>query len=427
MADPAAALGDMVRGPYAETPKRGFVLPVSAPGTEHPPLILIVAASPRLPLDDVYRGFFELLGASVGAALAGVRAREDERARMEARAAIDAERDRAVLRQTERQLAFALEAGRLGSWEIDLRDGTLVASAICREIFGIDPATPTRYADFVDRIDPRDRAWRGEEIERAIRDHADLDLEYRIRRPGEDDVAWVLIRGKAAYDADAAPRRLAGVVFDVTDRKRAEERQRLLLDELNHRVKNTLAIVQSIAAQTSRSAAGPEAFHAALEGRLTALSGTHDLLTRASWDGVLLDDIVALVLQPCRADASLAARIRAGGPRVRLDANAAVTLGLALHELATNAMRYGALSAADGTVSILWAREGVTTDEALVLDWIEAGGPAVDPPRRRGFGSRLLERGLARELSGTVTIDYAPGGVRCAMRFPLSRKIWAVG
>ncbi|KYF88955.1 protein kinase, partial [Sorangium cellulosum] len=208
-------------------------------------------------------------------------------------------------------------------------------------------------------------------------------------------------------------------VLDVSERKQAEERQRLLLNELNHRVKNTLAIVQAIAAQTLRMADSPRAFTEAFLARLLALSQTHNLLNQTSWQGASLRDIVCAELAPhadCDAD-----RVHVTGEHVRLRPEAAVTLGMAIHELATNAAKYGALSQPSGRVEIAWDVSADGREPLLWLEWREMGGPPVRPPRRRGFGSRLIERDLGRQLAREVRLDFVPEGVRCVMHLPLER------
>jgi two-component sensor histidine kinase/PAS domain-containing protein len=337
----------------------------------------------------------------------------------------DLNRRRVELQQTEQELAFALKAGRLGSWEIDLVQNTLIASEICREVFGLAPDAPYEYGDLVHRIDPRDMSRRRAAIERAIRKRSDLEIEYRIIRPGKE-TAWIWLRGKAEYDDAGKPTRLAGISLDVTERKRAEQRQRLLLDELNHRVKNTLATVQSISVQTRRTAESPAAFVAALEGRLAALSGAHDLLTGASWDGVMLCDVIALTLAPYAPLGGAHPRVVAHGPSLRLNPNAAVTISMAFHELATNAAKYGALSCEEGSIKIAWDRS-VSDPLFIDLTWREAGGPPVALPDKRGFGSKLLQQGLAREMNGSVTLEFEPEGLHCFMRFALSPKLELIG
>jgi PAS domain S-box-containing protein len=199
------------------------------------------------------------------------------------------------------------------------------------------------------------------------------------------------------------------ILRDRTEQRAADEKQNLLINELNHRVKNTLATVQSIAAQTLRSAPSAEQGLAALEERLLALSKAHDVLTRESWEGAELSEIVALAVSPyVGADIG---RILADGPSVRLAPRMALAIAMALQELATNAAKYGALSAPPGRLSILWTQEA----DLVRIRWEEKDGPLVAPPLRRGFGSRLIERSLSAELGGTAAIDFAPSGVICTI------------
>jgi two-component sensor histidine kinase len=200
---------------------------------------------------------------------------------------------------------------------------------------------------------------------------------------------------------------------DVTDRVRAMDQQRLLIAELNHRVKNTLATVQSIAAQTLRSTPSPEDFRRSFEARLVALSHTHDALTRTHWQGADLRRLLEKELGPYGES-----RIALHGADVLLQPGAALALGLVFHELATNAAKYGALSAEAGRVSVRWKATDGPDGRHLVLDWTEAGGPPVAVPRRRGFGSRLIERSLGGE-SGEACLDFRPEGVAARLRVRL--------
>ncbi|MFZ3004631.1 MAG: HWE histidine kinase domain-containing protein [Phenylobacterium sp.] len=201
---------------------------------------------------------------------------------------------------------------------------------------------------------------------------------------------------------------------DVTDRVRAEEQQKLLLDELNHRVKNTLATVQSIAAQTLRTSPDPQAFKQAFESRLMALSSTHDLLTASSWRGADLRDILSAEFRPHGVE-----RYKLEGPDLGLSPARALALGLLFHELATNAAKYGALSSPEGCVKVRWSVEDFDGHERLVIGWTEEKGPKVRPPARQGFGSRLIERSLKGELGGEATLEYLEDGLRCRVVLPL--------
>jgi PAS domain S-box-containing protein len=200
---------------------------------------------------------------------------------------------------------------------------------------------------------------------------------------------------------------------DVTDRIRAQQQQRLLLDELNHRVKNTLANVQSIAAQTLRTTPEPQAFRAAFEARLMALSATHNLLTASTWTGADLEEVLLIELRPHGNN-----HYRLSGPAVRLSAQETLTFGLVFHELATNAAKYGALSKPDGCVKVTWT---VTDEERprLSLEWRESGGPTVEPPSRRGFGSRLIERSVRTDLDGKAEVEFDPKGLVCHIEIGL--------
>lgn len=197
---------------------------------------------------------------------------------------------------------------------------------------------------------------------------------------------------------------------DVTDRVHAERQQKLLVDELNHRVKNSLATVQAIAHQTLRTAANPAAFQEAFESRLMALSKTHDLLTATNWRGAALRDVLLAELGPFGPN-----QYELEGPDVDLTPAEALAFGLVAHELATNAAKYGALSGADGCVSVEWA----TQDGRLALTWRERGGPQVATPTRRGFGSRLIERSLQGQLEGSAELEFAPDGLICRIELPL--------
>jgi PAS domain S-box-containing protein len=205
-----------------------------------------------------------------------------------------------------------------------------------------------------------------------------------------------------------------GVVFrDVTDRKRAEAQRDLLIGELHHRVKNTLATVQALAAQTFRHNGVEPSTQASFEGRLLTLSNVHSVLTHENWASAELHDVVASTLQPHRTPER--DRFAVQGPAIRLRPQSAVALSMALHELCTNAIKYGALAVDAGRVAVEWQVQ----DGRFRLRWQEQDGPPVAPPRRKGFGSRMIERSLAAQLQGRVTIDFQPAGVVCTIDAPL--------
>ncbi len=253
---------------------------------------------------------------------------------------------------------------------------------------------------------PLRRAARGE----TVRDE-ELDIRF------EDGTAITLVF-EAAPIRDAAGR-LQGAVcgaIDITERKRQQEHRELLLNELNHRVKNTLATVQSFAVQTLRTAPTLTDGRRAFEARLIALSKGHDVLTRENWQGAGLHEVVAEALAAYVGDGRHP-RVRFAGPEIRLRPKTALAISMALHELATNAVKHGALSSQAGRVDLGWVIEG--EPPALRLHWAETGGPPVVAPRKRGFGSRLIEIGLAQDLGGQVRLAFAPDGVSCAIEAPL--------
>ena len=258
--------------------------------------------------------------------------------------------------------------------------------------------------------------------------------ERRIAASGEalrqaGGAVWVHVTASRVQPRDG-PAHLVVIISDISSRKQVESEQqhyqgqlRLLINELNHRVKNTLATVQSMASQTLKNEPHPAVAFEKFESRLMGLSQVHDLLTRESWHGAGLRDVAERALAPFTEtpfdDAQTPLDI--DGPPVWLAPNGALTMALIFHELATNALKYGALSRAGGRVALTWTYDEATRD--LTLAWTESGGPPVAPPTRRGFGSRLIERSLRGELKGAATVDYRPGGLVCAMRATLSDPV----
>jgi PAS domain S-box-containing protein len=210
---------------------------------------------------------------------------------------------------------------------------------------------------------------------------------------------------------DGGHRYFTGILRDISEKIQAERLQQLLLAELNHRVKNTLAAVQAVVCQTLRNAPDLAAARNALSGRLVALAKAHDILTRQSWDGAGLADVIAETIAPHGEGA----RFDISPTDARLTPKVALAMSMALHELCTNAAKYGALSVASGRVAIQTSR----ADGRLSIVWRESGGPAVAAPDHRGFGSRMLE-GLARDLEGVATLDYRPEGLVCTVSAPLA-------
>lgn len=323
------------------------------------------------------------------------------------------EAERAVKRSQQR-LDLAVSANRIGIFDWHMPSGWAMWNGEMEDIFGIPRGTFEGHTDhFRRRVLPEDLSRIEAETDAAIAAGQDnVSYWFRIVRP-DASIRWVEGAATFLFGEDGEPRRMVGTNVDVTERKVAEEHQRLLINELNHRVKNTLAIVQGIAWQSFRAGGVPVSARDAFEGRLTALAAAHDVLTRQNWEAGSVLHIVAEATAPHHAGDG---RLTAEGPSVDLAPKTAVALALAMHELATNAVKYGALSTGAGRVEVRWAIEA----GVLKLSWREIGGPPVVAHGiQRGFGARLLEQGLAGELDGSVTLEFRPEGLLCRMEAPL--------
>jgi PAS domain S-box-containing protein len=316
-----------------------------------------------------------------------------------------------ALRDSESRLRLAVDAGRMAIWEYDARTQSIVGSPELNRLLGFSrDATPSiddLRAGYYPGEEERVRAAGVAALQRGDRF---FEVEYRYLRK-DLSMRWLLLRAEVQLGAAGTPERAIGVLTDVTDQRRGAERQQLLINELNHRVKNTLASIQSIAAQTLRHAADLPRAGANLEARLLALSRAHDLLTEQNWERARITAVVARVLAPFVADGS---RLRTSGPDVWLAPKSAIDLAMALQELATNATKYGALSSAGGSVALEWERGRERDIDVLRLHWSESGGPAPRMPQRAGFGLRLL-RTLAAEGGGDVHLDFRETGLRCTL------------
>lgn len=321
----------------------------------------------------------------------------------------------AMVDQRDKLIAI-IDAGDVGYWEMSLPRQTLWISDRARKHLGVAPGAPFTVRDFARKLRPEDIPRRTATLARALKGDGEYDAEYQMRESGR----WLQVRGRLMRARSGRARKLAGVIIDVTDRHQAfaalatsEHRQRLLINELNHRVKNTLATIQSIAALTARRTTSIEEFMRLFEARLIALSDTHNLLTANGWERARLRDLVLQEFRPYAED-----QLRMQGPDVTLEAEQALSMGLILHELLTNAAKYGALSRpheTNGRVDILWT--GVDDNGLVTLDWIEHGGPVVAPPTRSGFGSRLIDTSVRSTLAGSATMDYADGRLHCRLVF----------
>lgn len=251
------------------------------------------------------------------------------------------------------------------------------------------------------------------ELCRALEDGRALNERWHLRRDGSR--FWASGFMMPLLNGNGRPEGFLNVFRDNTAARTEEERRALLLAEMGHRVKNVLATAQAVAAQTLRQVGVPAAVQEALLRRLMALADSHDLLVRGGWEGAALDEIVERALMPYGSG-----RVVVTGPPARLAAGTVEMLNLAFHELATNAAKHGALSVPDGRVEVFWSlRRNGKRARLVEIDWRERGGPPVTPPERRGFGSRLLERGLAQKFGGTVKLDFHPEGLECRICLPV--------
>jgi PAS domain S-box-containing protein len=396
----------------------------SAPETETLPFMLLSArAGPEARIEGLEAGADEYVVKPFGA--------RELLARIDAALRLGKMRREAALRERELQTAraesklrLAMETARMGEVIFNLKTGSVMHTPGLALLYGYPGERELTLDDMRLAYHPEDRTRVERARAQALADDTEyMEIEHRVIWP-DGTVHWLAGRFHIERDRNGEATEATAVYMDITERKWVEERQSLLLDELNHRVKNTLSTVQSIALQTRRGADSPEQFSQLFEGRIAALAGAHDLLTEASWEGASLADVIGRTLAPYALSAQDgAARIIFGGPLVRLSPNAAVTLNMAFHELATNAAKYGALSTAEGRLEVCWTVDRTVDPPTVELFWSEHGGPPVEPPARRGFGTRLVEQGLARELDGEVELHYEPEGLQGKIRLPASHKV----
>jgi PAS domain S-box-containing protein len=308
------------------------------------------------------------------------------------------------------RLERALEAAGLGEYEWDFQNDQIYVSQRMSALLGVPAGyMPGGAGEALNRyIHPDDiDAVRAEQAKHR-KSGESYEFEFRHMRPDNGAVIWLRVAGIMTLGPRGEPQRATGIVEDITERKREERQRQTLMAELDHRVKNVLATVQALAVQTARRTTSLDAFLANFAGRLKAMGSANELLTAARWRGAAVDHLAA-------AELGALAQGQASweGPEVFLTPRAANALALGLHELAANAMKFGALSVDTGRVQLRWKS---LADGGFELTWTETGGPPVNPPARRGFGSTLLEDVTSRELNGHTRLDYRPGGVVAQLR-----------
>ena len=315
------------------------------------------------------------------------------------------------LQQSERRLELAQRLARLAYVDLEFTQQTATVSDTFEEIFGFRPPTddPSKtLASFIDRVHPQDRKRVLAARTQAIGKLGSYEDEFRIVLD-TGETRWISAHGETLGDATGKPVRMIGTNLDITRRKEQENHISFLLREVSHRSKNLLAIIQAMATQTARTSLSVDDFQARFGQRLQGMAASHDLLVNQNWQGVDIGELVRAQLKPFADEAGR--RLEIAGPHVFLAPAAAQSIGLALHELATNATKYGALSAANGKISVTWRTLRADPAPRLQMTWRESGGPEVTPPQRRGFGHTVFERMIKQSLGASITLDYAADGV----------------
>jgi two-component sensor histidine kinase len=338
---------------------------------------------------------------------------------------VDAQQE---LAKAQERLTQALSAsGMIGTFDWHVQTDTFYSDARLAQMFSVDPAKGEKgapLAEYLAGTHPEDVERITEAVNHALATGEKYIQEYRLL-PKDETLRWVEARGECLRDDNGNASRFIGVVVDITSQKEAQERQRLLAREANHRVKNLFAVFHGIISLSARSAQTPQEMAKSLRGRLDALMRAKDLIrpgimgTEAHSERTTVDEVVRTVLQPYEDDASRE-RVVVSGPEVPVGAKAVTSLALALHETATNAAKYGALSEPNGSIRIKWERSGGD----LHFEWEEMGGPViVAPPQTGGFGSVLTERSITGQLGGKIEHDWRRNGLKLSVTVPLDRLV----
>jgi PAS domain S-box-containing protein len=309
------------------------------------------------------------------------------------------------LKESEARFRLIAENAPVGLWVSDETGAVAYANAQLRAFWGLGDATGV---DWTEHVALEDRQSLRAAYAAAIAERSRFAREAHCRR-ADGEVRILSIEANPRFDAGGAFLGMIGVNVDVTEARLAGHHQRLLINELNHRVKNTLATVQSLAHQTAAGGRTAEQIAQLLEGRLMALSAAHNVMNRENWEAADLSAIIREALRPFKDPGGF--QIAMSGPSVRIGPQAALAVALAAHELATNAVKYGALSTAEGAVVVKWRRRG---SSSVAFEWREHGGPPVGQPTHRGFGTRLLA-GLTPDLGAAAQLEFRPDGLVCRL------------
>ncbi|HEX5282097.1 MAG TPA: response regulator [Micropepsaceae bacterium] len=316
----------------------------------------------------------------------------------------------ARLIESEQRRTLALAAGQMGSLEWDVVAGTLTCDDGQRRIFGLDPGEvqPLSLEKLQSIIHPDDWPKLSAAMQSIAATPSTLQVDFRVVRPN-GEIRWCIGAAASTEVANGGTIRAGGVTLDITDRKEAEDRQVLLVREVDHRARNALAVAQSIVGLTR--APTIEGYINAVQGRIAALARTHTLLAESRWQGADFRKLIDDEMTPFCGEKS--DRVTITGPAVSLNPAIAQSLALVVHELATNAAKYGALSVPAGRVAISWELD----QKMLTVNWSESGGPPVQPPERNGFGSQIMKATIERQLKGTLNHEWRPDGLHCSFSF----------
>jgi len=313
---------------------------------------------------------------------------------------------------TEARLRFILGAASMGTWTLDVRTNHLIVSNVCRENYGVSSTERFGAAELWNIIAPEDREPFTKALEACIASGSDLHVEYQVITP-DGERRWIEIRGYVVTDVEEQATTIVGVSQNITSRKEAEEHRKVLARELVHRVKNSLATAQAVFTHSLKGATDMDDARRKVAGRIRAMSAAQDMLTQESWASMELKRVVTEALKAFRAY-----DLRISGPYLVLDERGVSALTLALYELATNSLKYGALLAEGGAIDISWKITGAARDR-FRFRWQEIGGPPVAEPERRGFGSTIIETVTPSDMDGTAELVFHASGLIYELDAPL--------
>jgi len=325
---------------------------------------------------------------------------------------VELERSTAQLFESEQRRSMAIAAGKMGSWDWDWVNGDWMWDEGQYRIFGVDPERfEVTSANIQKLLHPDDVDKLRKLISEFAKGVRTYEAEFRINQP-DGEQRWCVGTAAATMDLNGRVIRVSGVTVDITERKRAEERQNLLTREVDHRAKNALALAQSIVRLTRADSV--KEYAERVEGRINALARVHTILSLSSWQGAEIGKLISEEMAPYASSG----QVQSFGPEVGLQPRVAQTLALALHELLTNSAKYGALSTLTGRLSITWQ----TVDDKLALTWQESGGPPVCEPTFRGFGTRGLMASIESQLGGEALFAWRPEGLVCRLLVPITQQ-----